>query len=53
MLKNLSLKQKVLFISLSIIWTGLFIEWVYQGYLWDQQQQMESDKDEGPEAYYP
>lgn len=53
MLRSLTLKNKILFLSLSSVWTIAFTYWVYVGYQWDREQQMMSEQYEGPEAYYP
>lgn len=54
MLEALSLKNKILFLTFSVIWTSIFVYWVYSGYLWDREHFMLSSQQyEGPEAYYP
>jgi hypothetical protein len=53
MLRALSLKNKIYFITLSVLWTSAFTYWVYTGFVWDRQHEAMGEQYGGPEAYYP
>lgn len=50
MLKVLSLKNKIIFLSLSVVWTFVFVSWVYSGYVWDKEHAMIADMSEQANA---
>lgn len=53
MLAVLSLKNKILFIALSTLWTSIFIYWIYVGHCWANEQYLKSNQDDSSESYYP
>lgn len=50
---RLSLRNKVIFLALAIIWTSLLLGFIYYGHIWDKERQRIWTEDHSPETYYP